>query len=567
MKVLLIALNASYTHTNLAVRTLALSLRHAGHSVTVYESTVNQPIGELFAGIAAGEWDVAAFSCYIWNIETVRRLTARLHVLYPEKPILWGGPEVSFDTAWWMGENPGVRYILRGEGEQVLPELVSRLESGQDMAGLQGVAYRDGDTVIDQGLAKPVPMDSVPFPYDEGIGEIRDRLLYYESSRGCPFACGYCLSGVSPGVRYRALDTVKEEIAQLSEWGAGIVKFVDRTFNSDRARAAELFSYIAGLSTDTLFHFEICADLLDEMTLDILKAMPPGRAQFEIGVQSATPNVLAASSRKSDLDRLTENVRRLQEMGHIHLHLDLIAGLPGETLESFAASFNRVWGMRTDRLQVGFLKLLRGSQLRDTAAEWGCRYAPDAPYEVLATGSMTYRDLSRVHAIEEMVERYANTGRYTYTLARLVGRAGGDAFSVFDRLGTFIGARYKGDEKPSFEGTYDDLFAFGVEVMGEDAALLRDLIKLDFVSHAKPKKYPACLTRPGRRETANEVHAALNAVGDIDDAPPDERKAHVEHFAYDVLSPDLRRAPDGVRLLFLYQKGKKTRILRLPPHC
>ena len=182
---------------------------------------------------------------------------------------------MSFDTPWWMEQNPGVGYILRGEGERTLPELVSRLENGRDIMGLSGVAYWYGGQVIDQGMARPVPMDGIPFPYSGGIGDIKDRLLYYESSRGCPFSCGYCLSGASPGVRYRSLDTVKKEIAQLSGWGAGIVKFVDRTFNSDRARAAELFAYIAGLDTRTLFHFEICADLLDDKTLDILKAMPP----------------------------------------------------------------------------------------------------------------------------------------------------------------------------------------------------------------------------------------------------------------------------------------------------
>ena len=566
MKVLLIALNASYTHTNLAVRTLAASLRDTGHDAEVYASTVNQSIGRLMGGIAKREWDIAAFSCYIWNIEIIAKLTARLAIVYPERPILWGGPEVSFDTKWWMGENPGVACILRGEGERTLPELISRIKSGQDTAGLSGVAYRDHTGIVDQGLAPPVPMDDIPFPYDAGIEDVKDRLLYYESSRGCLFACAYCLSGITPGVRYRSLDTVKREIDRLSGWGAGIVKFVDRTFNSDRGRAAALFEYIAGLSTDTLFHFEICADLLDERTMDILRRMPTGRAQFEIGVQSATPEVLGAVSRRSDISRIEENVRRLKEMGHIPLHLDLIAGLPGETAESFAASFNRVWDLRAERLQVGFLKLLRGSRLRETAPSWGCRYTPDAPYEVLGTDGMTYRELADIHDIEAMVERYANTGRYGRTLARLMDRAGGDAFGVFGRLAAFIRGRYTGEAKPSFADTYDDLYAFGVEAMGEEGALMADLIKVDFVSHARPKKYPACLTRRERRETAREVRAALAAAGGVMDRPLDEGKAHVEHFAYDVLSPDLTYVPDGIRLLFLYQKGEKTRILPLPHH-
>ena len=566
MKVLLIALNASYTHTNLAVRTLAASLRHGGHCAEIYESTVNQPIARLLSGIAAREWDTAAFSCYIWNIETVRKLTARLALVYPERPVIWGGPEVSFDTEWWMEQNPGVACILRGEGEEALPELISRLEDGRDMAGFAGIACRDGGRIMDQGTAPPVPMDSIPFPYREGIDAVRDRLLYYESSRGGPFACGYCLSGASPGVRYRSLDTVKKEIRQLSDWGAGIVKFVDRTFNSDRKRAADLFEYIAGLNTDTLFHFEICADLLDEKTLDILAKMPPGRAQFEIGVQSATPAVLEASGRRTDIARIEENVRRLRKMGNIHLHLDLIAGLPGESRDSFAASFNRVWDLKAERLQVGFLKLLRGSRLRETGEAWACRYAPDAPYEVLQTDGMTYHDLTDIHGVEEMVERYLNTGRYAHTLARLIECGGGEAYAVFERLAAFIRFRYPGDEKPSFLATYDDLYAFGVEEMGEDAALTADLIRLDFVSHAKPKKYPACLRRQKRRETARETRAALDEVGGSIGRPLDERKAHVEHFDYDVLAQDPIIAPEGIRLLFLYEKGQKTGVLRLAPY-
>jgi len=566
MKVLLIALNASYTHTNLAVRTLAASLRDTGHDAEVYASTVNQSIGRLMGGIAKREWDIAAFSCYIWNIEIIAKLTARLAIVYPERPILWGGPEVSFDTKWWMGENPGVACILRGEGERTLPELISRIKSGQDTAGLSGVAYRDHTGIVDQGLAPPVPMDDIPFPYDAGIEDVKDRLLYYESSRGCLFACAYCLSGITPGVRYRSLDTVKREIDRLSGWGAGIVKFVDRTFNSDRGRAAALFEYIAGLSTDTLFHFEICADLLDERTMDILRRMPTGRAQFEIGVQSATPEVLGAVSRRSDISRIEENVRRLKEMGHIPLHLDLIAGLPGETAESFAASFNRVWDLRAERLQVGFLKLLRGSRLRETAASWDCRYASDAPYEILRTDGMTYRDLSGIHDIEEMVERYANTGRYGHSINRLVEKAGGEAYGVFARLAAFVRIRYPGDEKPSFLGTYDDLYAFGVEEAGADAALMADLIRLDFASHAKPKKYPACLMGQKRGDRVREVRAALEAVGDMAERPLDEKMAHVEHFTYDVLAQDPVPAPEGVRLLFLYEKGGKTAVLRLDPY-
>jgi len=566
MKVLLVALNASYTHTNLAVRTLAASLREAGHTACVYESTVNQPIGRVMAGITAGEWDIAGFSCYIWNIELVQKLTARLAIVYPEGTILWGGPEVSFDTAWWMTENPGVRYILRGEGENILPELIARLENGQDIGGLAGITYRDGERIIDQGTANPVPMDSIPFPYGGGIEDIRDRLLYYESSRGCPFSCGYCLSGAAPGVRYRSLDTVKEEIKRLSDWGAKIVKFVDRTFNSDKRRAAELFEYIAGLSTDTLFHFEICADLLDEETMDILGHMPSGRAQFEIGVQSATPEVLAASKRKTNIVKIAKNVARLREMENIHLHLDLIAGLPGETPESFAASFNRVWAMGAERLQVGFLKLLRGSRLRETAAERGCRYTPDAPYEVLGTDGMTYQDLRGVHDIEEMVERYANTGRYGHTLKKLVERAGENAYGVFEKLSAFIKTTYPGDAKPSFLDTYDDLCAFGTEVMGEDAALMADLIRLDFVSHARPKKYPACLGHQERRDRVRETRTALDAVRDRIDMPLDERKAHVERFDYDVLAQDPILVPEGVRLLFLYEKKKKTAVVPLEPY-
>lgn len=563
MKVLLIALNASYTHTNLAVRTLAASLRNTGQEAAVYESTINQPPGRLFMDIAGKEWEVAAFSCYIWNIDLIRRLTAQLALVHPDRPILWGGPEVSHDTAWWLSQNPGVTCILRGEGERALPDLIGCINAGQDMMGLAGIAYRTGKRIVDQGMADLVALDQVPFPYAGGIEGIRDRILYYESSRGCPFSCGYCLSGAGPGVRYRSLAAVKSEIRMLSEWGARLVKFVDRTFNSDPVRAAKLLDYIAGLDTRTLFHFEICADLLDERAFAVLAKMPPGRAQLEIGVQSATPAVLEASTRRTDISRIGENVRRLREMGHIHLHLDLIAGLPGETGASFAASFNRVWAMGAERLQVGFLKLLRGSRLRESADAWGCRYSPDAPYEVLATGTMSYSDLAGIHRVEEMVERYGNTGRYALTLRRLIDRAGGDAYSVFKGLATFMENRYPGGESPSFAGTYDDLHAFGVS-MGENPALLADLVKYDFVSHAKPKKYPSCLAYQERKDVSRLIRAALDAAGAVrGDVPLDEGKAHVARFSYDVLG-DVAPAPGGVWLLFLY--GDCSGVYRLPPH-
>jgi radical SAM superfamily enzyme YgiQ (UPF0313 family) len=563
MKVLLIALNASYTHTNLAVRTLAACLRDAGREAEVYESTVNQPAGHLLREIAGRDWDAAAFSCYIWNIEMVRRLTAQLALIYPGKPILWGGPEVSHDTEEWMVRNPGVTYILRGEGEQALPACFVRIGDGRGMEDLHGVAYRDGDRIVDQGMAAPVPMDSISFPYTGRIEDIRDRILYYESSRGCPFSCGYCLSGASPGVRYRSLGTVKEEIAQLAAWDAHIVKFVDRTFNSDRARAAELFAYIASLDTQTLFHFEICADLLDEQAFAVLAKMPPGRAQFEIGVQSTSPAVLEASGRKTDISRIEENVKKLREMD-INLHLDLIAGLPGETLESFADSFDRVWAMGAERLQVGFLKLLRGSALRRTAAEWRCLYAPDPPYEVLSTDGMSYADLMHIHAVTEMVERYANTGRYAHTLRRLIATQR-DAFYVFDKLAAFIRNRYTGDRKPSLPDTYDDLYAFSVETMGETPAKIADLIRFDFVSHAKPKKYPSCLPRLERKEISRLIHSAFDTVRGSIDMPLYEGKAHVARFDYDVLHPDLPHTPEGAWFLFLYGGGNAV-VIRLPGH-
>ncbi len=402
METLFVAVNAKYVHTNLAVRYLTQYCKDTV-ACQFAEYTINEPIMQVLQKLYMADAQIYAFSCYIWNISYILRLTEDLKRLKPNCNILLGGPEVSFHAEELLERYSFLDCIVCGEGEQSVKKLLQ--DFPQERCVIHGEPFCN--------------LEEMPFPYTaEDLADIvaGEKLVYYESTRGCPFHCSYCLSSVTEGVRSISIERAKCEIARLVQAGAYTIKFVDRTFNANRARALELWRYCASIPGETKFHFEIGADLLDEESLVFLKTVSPDKFQFEIGVQTTNPKTIDAISRSMDLGRLKANVRALRAAGNIHLHLDLIAGLPYEDYESFGNSFNEIYALRPHALQLGFLKLLRGSALRADAEKYGLVYSGFAPYEVFCTNEISCNEIICLHRIEDVLERYYNSGRFTHSL-------------------------------------------------------------------------------------------------------------------------------------------------------
>jgi radical SAM superfamily enzyme YgiQ (UPF0313 family) len=422
MKLMLVAINAKYIHSNLAVHSLRAfaNMKGAGASVSLAEYTINHSEEDILGGIYMERADVIAFSCYIWNIGIVLRLTKELRKIRPDVKLWLGGPEVSYDAVECMKKNPELDGIMIGEGELTFLELVKHFNGeGQALEYIEGIAYREGSSVRVTGPRKPLSLDEIPFPYEE-LEDFKNRIIYYESSRGCPFSCSYCLSSVDKRIRFRNTKKVTEELQYLMDRQVPQVKFVDRTFNCNRKHAMEIWQYIKEHDNGiTNFHFEIAADLLEEDEIEFLAALRPGQVQFEIGVQSTNPDTVEAIHRKMDLDRLKSNVEQIKAGKNIHQHLDLIAGLPMEDYQSFEQSFREVYEMEPDQLQLGFLKVLKGSPIEEECRTYGIVYRDNPPYEVLFTKHLSYEEMLWLKGICEMVEIYYNSGQFTNAIRYL----------------------------------------------------------------------------------------------------------------------------------------------------
>lgn len=437
MKAVLAAINAKYIHSNLAVYCLRSYAQKQGETVELREYTINQNPEEILKDLYLAQPDFLALSCYIWNISTVCEIAAQLHKLLPELPIWVGGPEVSYDAEHFLQENPWADGVMRGEGEMTFTELLGRTEKKQDLTGLLGITWRDGEGAVVTNPDRPVmDLSEVPFPYTD-TADFENRIIYYESSRGCPFSCSYCLSSIDKKLRFRDLSLVFRELQFFLDHRVPQVKFVDRTFNCRHDHAKAIWQYLLEHDNGvTNFHFEVAADLMDEEELELIAAMRPGLIQLEIGVQSTNEATITEIHRKMDFSRVSAVVNRVKKGRNVHQHLDLIAGLPFEDLESFKHSFNDVFLLQPDQLQLGFLKVLKGSFMHLMADSYGCVYRDKEPYEVLFTRWLPYCDVIRLKRVEEMVEVYYNSAQFVHTLPACM-KVFPDAFAFFDCLGSF----------------------------------------------------------------------------------------------------------------------------------
>lgn len=437
MKILLAACNAKYIHSNPAVYDLKAYAAAYKDSVQIKEFTINQPKDEIMKEIYRSGADVVCFSCYIWNISFVRELIRDLKKILPDTVFWAGGPEVSFHAKNFLEDMPQVTGIMKGEGEETFLALAGYyLEGKGRLEEISGIVFRKENEIVDNGFREPVDLDRIPFIY-ENPENFENRIIYYESSRGCPFSCSYCLSSIDRKLRFRSLSLVKKELQFFLDHRVPQVKFVDRTFNCRHEHAMEIWKYILEHDNGvTNFHFEVSADLFREDELELIGRMRPGLIQLEIGVQSANPETLEAVHRKTDLEKLRRNVEKIRSFHSVHQHLDLIAGLPCEDYESFRRSFDFVHSMKPDQLQLGFLKVLKGSLMEENAREYGITCKSLEPYEVLSTRWISYEEILKLKTVESMVEVYYNSGQFQYTLNWLMG-FWEDAFFFYEDLGRF----------------------------------------------------------------------------------------------------------------------------------
>jgi len=544
MKVLLVAINSKFIHSNLALRYLRAYCGKE-HSIDLVEFSINDHIGRIVREIYLARPDVVAFSCYIWNIREVLMVADTLKRVMERCVIILGGPEVSFDAGDIMRDNPAVDYIVAGEGEETFRELLHILEDGGNPARVKGLSYRYGGEIA-ISPARPLirDLDLIPFPYQEGFSGLENKIIYYETSRGCPFNCQYCLSSTVRGVRYFSLERVERELAMFVNAGIPQVKLVDRTFNCNPARAKHIFKALISLGGRTNFHFEMAGDLIDDEMLDILRQAPPGLFEFEIGVQSTNPDTIHEIQRKMDFDALAGTVIRLREGQNIHLHLDLIAGLPGEDYASFKRSFNDVYFLRPNRLQLGFLKLLKGSGLRLKAEEYGYQYTQYPPYKVLKNSYMGYDEIAKLEMIEDLVEKYYNSGRFKYTLDYLVGCHHSNPFEFFEGFMEFW--KSKGYEGFSYTQIrlYEILLEYALTLDKVDHRLLKDIMRFDWVSYEKPSRYPEGLEPPQMPDLGKAIDSFFKNRENVLRFMPHlkeytsrqvSRMAHIEVFEYDMV--------------------------------
>ena len=443
MKVLLTAVNAKYIHSNPAVYSLQKFVTayapEYGRNVELAEFTINHYADDILQEIYRRRPDVVAFSCYIWNLQMIERVLEDLPKVLPEVQIWAGGPEVSYDAPDFLKKHDCMTGVMMGEGEETFLELMEYWHGKKKLNEIPGITWRDSEGEIKVQPGRPLlDMNRIPFLYDE-LDDFEHRIIYYESSRGCPFSCSYCLSSIDKSVRFRDAQTVVKELQFFLDRKVPQVKFVDRTFNCRHSHALTIWNYIREHDNGiTNFHFEIAADLLNEEELALLNTMRPGLVQLEIGVQSTNQKTIEAIDRVMDFSHLCSVVKRVQSGHNIHQHLDLIAGLPWENFDSFRQSFNDVYHLYPDQLQLGFLKVLKGSKMQEKAEEYGIVYHSDPVYEVFYTNWISYQEILELKQIEDMVEVYYNSGQFPNTIRHLE-KEFCDPFTMYQQLAAFYG--------------------------------------------------------------------------------------------------------------------------------
>lgn len=570
MQFLLTAINAKYIHSNPAVYSLkAFAGKKLEPFITLAEYTINNRVEEILGDIYRKHPDVIGFSCYIWNFRLIQELLPELAKVLPETDIWLGGPEVSFEAEKVLSKFPMIKGIMVGEGEETFRDVISyyvgngREEIGSKYHRLEdipGLALRDNTVKVRTSM----DMNEIPFPY-ENLQGFENRIVYYETSRGCPFRCSYCLSSIDKSVRLRNLDLVKSELQFFLDKKVPQVKLIDRTFNCNHSHAMEIWRYIKEHDNGvTNFHFEVAADIMREEELTLLSDMRPGLVQLEIGVQTTNRNTLKEINRSTDIAQIAGVVEKIKDHRNIHIHLDLIAGLPFEGYESFQKSFNDVYAMKPAQLQLGFLKVLKGTKIREKAEQYGIVYQENPPYEVLFTKWISYEEILILKQVEEMVELYYNSGQFTHMLP-VLEREFVTPFELYLQLASFYQEKGYFVNTPARSHRYQILLEFALTVSPEKEALYRELLTFDYYLRENAKSRPSfCRDLSSYRDKIWEFYQREEKEAQIltdyqqYHARRTMKMTHMEVFFYPVWEADSNwelqksKAPDFI--LFDYAK-------------
>ena len=549
MNIVLTAINAKYIHSNLAVYSLKAYAEKYKEHITIAEYTINQQMDEILMDLYKKQPDVLCFSCYIWNLTYVETLIREIHKILPDLPIWVGGPEVSYDSKDVLLRLPEVTGVMKGEGEETFLELAAYyIDGNRELSETTGITFRNSEGgIVDCEWRRIMDLSKVPFVYKD-MKEFANKIIYYETSRGCPFSCSYCLSSIDKCLRFRDLDLVKQELQFFLDEKVPQVKFVDRTFNCKHEHSLAIWKYIQEHDNGvTNFHFEISADLLNEEELQLISKMRPGLIQLQIGVQSTNPDTIREINRTMRFEKVAKIVKRINSFGNVHQHLDLIAGLPFEDYESFGKSFNDVYALCPEQLQLGFLKVLKGSYMKEHEQEYGLIHKSLPPYEVLYTKWLPYKDVLKLKRIEEMVEVYYNSGQFTYTLSQLV-KAFATPFAMYEAMGAYYEENGLHTVSHSRVSRYEILLQFALQKDAKRGELYRELLVFDLYLRENMKNRPEFAGEYTMEkeelsafyEKESKEHCYLEGY-EMYDKRQLRKMTHMERFHYDVTEDGTRR--------------------------
>lgn len=518
-KILLVAINAKYIHSNLAVYCLKKYADKYSDNIEIAEYTINQYTDYILKDIFKKNPDKVLFSCYIWNIEYVITIMKNLKKVMNSVEIWLGGPEVSYRAEEFLEEYQEANGVMVGEGEKIFLKMMDRwISNSCELKDIKGIVYRDGEKIVTNPHECIMDLSDVPFPYDD-LSKFKNKIIYYESSRGCPYSCSYCLSSIDKKLRFRDINMVKKELKIFIENNIPQVKFVDRTFNCKKSHAMEIWRFIKENDNGiTNFHFEISADLIDEEELELFSDMRAGLIQLEIGVQTTNSDTIKEINRTMNFDKLKYVVKKIKTFGNIHQHLDLIAGLPYEDYNSFIKSFDDVYDMKPNQLQLGFLKVLNGAKMHRNAQKYGLVYTTNPPYEVLSTKWLDFKDIIKLKRIEEMVEIYYNSGQFDNVLLYLENKYE-SPFKMFEDIGTYYEVHKLYEEKHNRIQNYEILYEY-IKGKYEDYEIFEQLIKLDIYLRENIKTRPKFL-KEQNKDNLRKYYQRYRELGKL---------VHIEEF-------------------------------------
>lgn len=565
MHIVFAALNAKYIHSSLACACLCQACRGPGRSVSLHEYTINENTGDILADLACLHPDVLCFSCYIWNIETILRIASDFKKVQPGCLIILGGPEASFSPGEILNDCQAVDAVVQGEGEITLPEVLAAWQEGLNLDNIKGVAFRRQGMIANNPPREPAMDMNMPNPAYDELMPLEGRILYYETSRGCPFNCSFCLSSAQGPVRWRRLENVEQDLKYLMKLGAREIKFVDRTFNADEVRARKIMEFILKEGKDGTFHFEIRAELMSDEFIDFLKTVPAGRFNFEIGVQSTCAEALRAVKRPSNWEKVRVNIARLRSETRIHIHLDLIAGLPHEDYSRFRKSFNDVLALQPHMLQLGFLKMLKGTALRESAGQYGYIFQEHPPYQILNNDFITYYELHKLQQIEELLEIYYNSGVFKRILRYINSSVyPGDFFAFFESFSQYWLEQGLFRRNPRREKSYAILLDYLNVLHPRHRMQSLQIIKIDYLENQGPQRLPHDLPAALSSDCSTILYGwlqdsdfVMNNLPELQGLRVGERRRRV-HLEYVTVHPQtLQECSEPVPVLFVYPPGRR----------